>query len=140
MENKLAEAKKQVELYFGEHLPKYEVLEVRRKSFHPDDSYLYMVSAKKEDGTYAVWTSWNEETQSLNHGHYNISSAEDCEKIFAEFQAPPVFEVFKFSHNLKSRLFVAANEEDAKRFCEYNDWQIKDENGFVWDLDYSSTQ
>lgn len=87
MENKLAEVKKHVELYIGEHLPKYEVLEVRRKSFHPDDGHLYMASAKKEDGTYAVWTNWNEETQSLNHGHYNISSAEDCEKIFVEFQA-----------------------------------------------------
>lgn len=74
-----------VKLYFKENLPRYAVLEVRKKSYHPDDDHLYMVSAKKEDGTYAVWTSWNEATQSLNHGHYGLSSIEDCEKIFEEF-------------------------------------------------------
>ena len=36
-----------VKAYFKEHLPKYAVLKVRRKSYHPDDSYLYMVSAKR---------------------------------------------------------------------------------------------
>ncbi len=74
-----------VELYFKEHLPQYTVLEIRKKSYHPDDCYLYMVSAGKEDGTYAVWTSWNETTQSLNYGHYGLKSTEDCEKVFQKF-------------------------------------------------------
>ena len=47
--------------------------------------HLFMVSAKKSNGTYALWTSWNEFSQSLNHGHYDLQSAEECEKIFAEF-------------------------------------------------------
>ena len=53
----LNEVREHVELYFKENLPKYTVLEIRRKSSHPDDSYLFMVSAKKFSGTYAVWSS-----------------------------------------------------------------------------------
>ncbi len=81
----LNEVKKHVELYFKEKLPQYAVLEIRSKSYHPDDKYFYMVSARKKDGTYAVWTSWNEATQSLNDGHYGLLSTEDCEKVFEEF-------------------------------------------------------
>ena len=85
MPNELFEVFENVKSYFKEHLPKYDVLRVRRKSYHPDDSYLYMVSAKKDDGTYAVWTCWNESTKSLNHGHYNLTSEEDCKKLMDEF-------------------------------------------------------
>ncbi len=74
-----------VEEYFKKHLPQYRVLEIRKKSVYPKDSYLFMVSARKEDGTYAVWTAWNEATQSLNYGHYALQTLEDCEKVFAEF-------------------------------------------------------
>lgn len=74
-----------VEKYFKKHLPQYRVLEIRKKSVYPEDSYLFMVSAIREDGTYAVWTSWNETTQCLNYGHYALQSVEDCEKVFAEF-------------------------------------------------------
>ncbi len=81
----LNEVRKHVELYFKKHLPKYTVLEIRQKSYHPADNYLYMVSAKKEDGSYAFWSSWNERLQTLNHGHYNLQSVEDCEKLFEEF-------------------------------------------------------
>lgn len=79
------DVKKQVYLYFKENLPRYTVLNIRRQSYHPEDDYLYMVSAKKDDGTYAAWTSWNQSTKSLNHGHYNLSSEEDCEKVMDGF-------------------------------------------------------
>ena len=81
----LNKVREHIELYFKENLPKYTVLEIRRKSSHPDDSHLFMVSAKKGDGTYALWTGWNELNQSLNHGHYDLKSVEECEKIFEEF-------------------------------------------------------
>ena len=38
----LVEVMEDVKAYFNEHLPKYTVLNVRRKSYHPDDSYLYI--------------------------------------------------------------------------------------------------
>ena len=81
----LSEVRKHVELYFKEHLSQYTVLEIRRKSSHPEDAPLWMVSAMKSDGTYAVWTGWNEATQNLNHGHYDLKALEECEKIFEEF-------------------------------------------------------
>ena len=74
-----------VEEYFKKHLPGYTVLEIRKKSVFPEDNYLFMVSAIKEDGSFAVWTCWNETSQSLNYGHYNLHSIEDCKKIFEEF-------------------------------------------------------
>lgn len=132
------EIRKNVELYFKEYLPQYTVLEIKRKSCNPNDSYLYMVSAKKNDGTYAVWTSWNVETGSLNHGHYDLASVEECRRIFSEYQSTaPCFAVYKLSANVKIQLFVADTEESARDFCERNHWQMLDENGFVWNLDYT---
>ena len=81
----LNEVREHIELYFKENLPQYTVLEIRKKSSHPDDAHLFMVSAKKSGGTYALWTSWNELTKSLNHGHYNLTSISSCEKIFEEY-------------------------------------------------------
>lgn len=72
MNDNLNKVKKHVELYFREQLPKYTILEIKRKSSHPDDDYLYMVSAQKDDGTFAMWTCWNEALQSLNFGHYTL--------------------------------------------------------------------
>ena len=82
----MEQVKKNVEEYLQKHLPQYKLLEIRKKSAYPEDSYLFMVSAKNEnDGTFAVWTSWNETIQSLNYGHYNLQSIEECEKVFDEF-------------------------------------------------------
>ena len=85
MQKEFLEVWEQVKRYFKENLPKYTVLQIRRQSCRPADSYLYMVSAKKDDGTYAVWTCWNQKLKSLNHGHYGLHSKEDCEKVMDEF-------------------------------------------------------
>lgn len=71
--------------YFLEKLPNYEVVKVCPKSCYEEDSYLYMVAAKKNTGSYAVWTSWNEHTQSLNYGHYDLADLESCERVMDEF-------------------------------------------------------
>lgn len=73
-----------VEEYFKKNLPQYTVLEIKQKSEYPEDAYLFMVSAIKDDGSFAVWTSFNEITQSLNYGHYNLESYSDCEALFEE--------------------------------------------------------
>lgn len=85
MGTNLNEVREHVKLYFKKCLPQYKLMEIRQKSCHPEDNYLYMVSAGKEDGTYAFWSSWNERLQTLNHGHYNLQSIEDCERLFKEF-------------------------------------------------------
>lgn len=81
----LLDVMENVKRYFEENLQAYTVMKIRKKSYHPDDSHLYMVSAKKSDGTYAVWTGWNESTHSLNYGHYGLKSEESCEQIFNEY-------------------------------------------------------
>lgn len=96
-----------------------------------------LLSAKKDDGTYAVWSSWNQELNTLNHGHYNLKATADCEKIFEEHQnIHPYYEVYKYSQKAKFPLFVACTEESAKQFCESHGWEWKDENDFLWNLDY----
>lgn len=63
-----------VKSYFVLNLPEYEVVDVLRKSDHPEDYYLYMVIAKRNtDGTYAFWSSWNQIRKSLNYGSYCIT-------------------------------------------------------------------
>lgn len=85
MEQRKDEVSINVEKYFRVHLPAYEVVEIRRKSEYEEDSYLYMVTAKKDTGEYAVWTCWNEKLQTLNHGHYGIRDLETCHKIMDGF-------------------------------------------------------
>lgn len=89
MNNNFIETVRHVAEYFEQHLPQYAIMEVRRKSCHPDDDYLYAVSAKKDDGTFAVWTCWNEKLQSLNHGHYGLKSFEECDPDYTPCQCCP---------------------------------------------------
>lgn len=75
--------KRHVDAYFASHLSKYEMQEVWHKSNHPEEADLYMVVGKKDDGSYTLWTSWNESTKSLNWGHYGLS-LEKCREVAKE--------------------------------------------------------
>ena len=44
--------------------------------------------------------------------------------------------VYGYSQKLKRQMLVADNEEQAKQFCEDHGYEWRDENGFIWDLDY----
>ena len=79
------EVEENIREYFKENLPRYQVMEIRKKSYHPDDDFLYMIASKKDDGTYTVWTSWNELLHTLNHGHYDLPDLETCGRIMDEF-------------------------------------------------------
>lgn len=79
-----------VKKYFKERLhDRYDLQDVISYS-HPSNSYLYMVIAKKKNyssvnnGPWVVWTTWNESTQSLNNGHYDIKTYEDALRICEE--------------------------------------------------------
>lgn len=83
-----------VKKYFKERLhDRYDLQDIISYS-HPGDSYLYMVIAKEKDypetnvqlggGPWVVWTTWNESTQSLNGGHYDIKMYEDALRICEE--------------------------------------------------------
>jgi hypothetical protein len=70
--------------YFDKELNDYKVLSIYRKSNYPDDSFLYSVLAQHKNGTYACWTNWNENIQSLNHGHTFIPTLENAMKILKD--------------------------------------------------------
>lgn len=64
----------------------YQLEFVTRLSSHKDDYYLYIVVAKnKTTDEYAVWTSWNTTTKSLNFGHYNLTK-EQADAVVKEFK------------------------------------------------------
>lgn len=87
MDNDYMEVVQHVNEYFEKHLPRYTVLEVRRQSYFTEKDYLYMVAGKnQDDGSYAVWMSWNDRINSLNFGHYNLPDLEECAKIMSEYQ------------------------------------------------------
>ena len=46
--------------------------------------------------------------------------------------------VYRKSPNGRCRLCIAefATEKEAVDFCNYYEWEIVDENGFGWDLEY----
>lgn len=74
-----------IESYLSKEIPSYHALEICRKSNHPGDKNLYSVIAASDTGKVSCWTSWNESTQSLNHGHYNLVSLEQAEDIVKEY-------------------------------------------------------
>lgn len=77
-----------VRKYFKENNMPYEVQEVIPNG-SPFNHNLYIVIAKHTNypeikksygGPWVVWSSWNESTQCLNHGHYDIA---DYDKAYA---------------------------------------------------------
>lgn len=73
---------KNVRSYFERELKNYEVILVRQKI---TEDYLYRVMAQhKITGEYAVWTCWNETTQSLNFGHYDLTKETAIDILFCK--------------------------------------------------------
>lgn len=73
-----------VKQYLDRSFTDMKLCHIYRKSNHPDDQYLYMVTAAKSDGTFSCWSSWNSITGSLNHGHYYLPSEQDAISILQE--------------------------------------------------------
>lgn len=73
---------KNVRSYFERKLKNYEVISVRQKL---TENYIYRVMAQhKTTGKYAVWTCWNESTQSLNFGHYDLTKETAIDILFCK--------------------------------------------------------
>ena len=68
--------RKNVDKYFaeGHGLTNYEPIAVGQHRGKGEAEYIYVVLARQiRGGEWAVWTCWNESTQSLNYGHYNLT-------------------------------------------------------------------
>lgn len=86
LEAKDKEVFENINSYFRENEMNYEVVKLYRKSNRKNDWYLYVVVARfTNTQRYAVWTSWNDLIKCLNHGHYDITSIEDCMEVVDEY-------------------------------------------------------
>nr|DAX14581.1 MAG TPA: Large polyvalent protein associated domain 24 [Bacteriophage sp.] len=75
---------KNVRSYFsaGHGVENYNLVSVRQKL---TETYIYRVMAQhKITGEYAVWTCWNETTQSLNFGHYDLTKETAIDILFCK--------------------------------------------------------
>ena len=78
-----------VKKYFEVYLPQYTVERVMKKSNLKYDWIYIVIGRKKEDmlnmGRYTVWTSWNDITKDLEHGHYGVDTEEEAIKLANEY-------------------------------------------------------
>ena len=118
MNTNFIEVVQHVNEYFKKHLPQYTVCEVRRQSYNPKNDYLYMVSAVKEDGTYAFWSSFNETIQSLNHGHYDLPSLEVCAKLMEDYQNGTLYAEKSTSMEVLQELLVKHDDDFESSYQE----------------------
>lgn len=78
---------KDVAAYFEQSsgLTNYTPVKICRVSNDPEDAHLYaVVGYNSKTDQYACWTSWNQSSQSLNYGHYNLSSEQSAVDIIKE--------------------------------------------------------
>lgn len=71
--------------YLKSKMPEYRVLNIYRKSNHPEDNYLYsVVGYNVNNNTFCCWSSWNMSLATLNNGHYMLNSQSDAIAILQE--------------------------------------------------------
>ena len=47
-----------------------------------------------------------------------------------------LYNVYIYSQRTQITILSEVSEDEAQKFCEENQWCFKDENDFVWDMDY----
>lgn len=82
--------------YFKRNGMNYDLQEIIPRK-NPHDNYLFIVIAKRRTypeiimelggGPWVVWSSWNEATQCLNHGHYDILDYDKAYTLAMELSA-----------------------------------------------------
>ena len=100
-----------------------------------EQDYLYRVIAQYtgddgwKKGTYAVWTSFNTTTQSLNYGHYDMSYKAAIKLFKGEEEKPISWErLSELATKFKDGLELDDKEEALKYFtekCEMTDEELK---------------
>lgn len=80
---RIIKAAQNVTAYFEKHLSNYTLVDIMPRTLYPDDKYLFFVIAKNNT-SYTVWSCWNDDTKSLNHGHYAIETLEECYRTICE--------------------------------------------------------
>lgn len=106
-----------VKQYLDRSFADMKLCHIYRKSNHPDDQYLYMVIAEKNDGTFSCWSSWNSITGFLNHGHYYLTSEQDAISILQELFTDITDEAEKYGMFASEYSENQAAEEEEQKKC-----------------------
>lgn len=110
------EVSEHVAQYLASGMPQYSLVEICRHSNHPDDRHIYSVAGLHKDGSYACWTNWNDDRQSLNHGHYRLKDLKTAEEIikdnFYDFTDEP--EKYGYDRTIKYIETEGAKEEQSR--------------------------
>ena len=112
--------------YFKVHLSQYVPVEIFRCSNHPEDNNLYMVVAKNQDGSFACWTSWNQLSGCLNHGHFGRTNIKACESILKSHFIDITGQNDKNVMEVCKYLFIKDN--NCVDIDEENDYEVLDKN------------
>lgn len=124
------EVYKHVRCYLYDNLKEYILISICQK-FKGD--FIYRILAYNlSDKTYAVWKTWNESTQCLNHGDYNLSFNEAM-TIFLD-----VSEIVEMSCAIKSMRMREIAEVAIDRICN-NDPELAKEI-IIDDLDMTDDE
>jgi hypothetical protein len=113
---------KAVDEYFQDK-KEYNVCHIYRISNHKDDDWKYSVTARKSDGKYACWSSWNSKRNSMNFGHYQLESEKACLDILNELYTDITGEPEKYgmlSCVYENPNSFANNQDNIQTRCQNN--------------------
>lgn len=122
------DVQKNITEYFKEYLSNYIPISVCRCSNHKEDAALYAVVAKNmKNNEIAVWTSWNEKTQSLNRGHYNLTTVEEAEEIIRDNFYDITMEMDKYGPDQSQVEFEVekAEKEEDNNIINFNEYKSR---------------
>lgn len=70
-----------------------------------------------------------------------IKASNEVYKEILEEDHRDMFRVYiKSAGGLKQKFTEFPTKEEAESFCVENNWEYKDVNGFVWDMDYEEVR
>lgn len=137
------QVRKNVAKYFTESngLKNYKPIAVGHQN--GEDEYLYVVLARQIHGEWAVWTCWNESTQSLNHGHYNLTEAEAM-RIFLDVDSlynkrPNEIKLVDIAYECIQALLIEGDNVHALRFLR-DKVKLTEEECEYFGVDYDEMQ
>ena len=138
--------RKNVDRYFASNngLNNYEPIAVGQYRGEGEGKYIYLVLGRQiRGGKWAVWTCWNEITQSLNFGHYDLTEQQamklfmDTESLYS--QRPTEDRLADIADECIRALLVEADNAHALRFLR-DKVELTEEECEYYGVDYDEMQ
>lgn len=134
--------RKNVNKYFaeGHGLNNYEPIAVGQYRGKYESEYIYVVLGRQIIGDrFAVWTCWNETTQSLNHGHYDMTEQAAMRLFFDTRSQCPTEDRLS---EIASKCIDGLREDDEEQALIYlrDEVELTEEECDYFGIDYDEMQ